>query len=105
MTHLHRNVLDLEKHFLQNQEKYRVNYSPFETSWLEQHGDSAGCGTLFECLEWSLHRVSRACACITDVMAECLEHGHSSGGDEEASSDWYITFEDYSEDPNEGGEA
>lgn len=95
---------DFESFFLRNRKKYQVNFDPFEQSWNEQHGDTAGCGTLFECLAWSVHRVGDDA--VADVMAECLEHGHSSGGSEEASSDWCITCaNDYPDDLSDGGGA
>ena len=96
---------DFEEYFWLNQEKYQVIYDPFEGSWEERHGDTAGMSTLFKCLEWSLRRVGKAKASITDVMAECLEHGYSSGGNEDDSSDWFIGFPDYSKHPDDGGAA
>lgn len=92
---------EFESFFLQTRKRYQVNFAPFKQSWDEQHGDTAGRGTLFECLEWSAHRIGDDAIAIADVMGECLEHGHSSGGSAEASSDWCITFtiDDYPEEP------
>ena len=95
----------LEKYFRQNRNKYQLNFDPFDGSWCEQHGDTAGVGTLFECLEWSSHRVGRAKASITDVLVECLENGTSSGGNEDDASDWFISLDDFSEDLSNGGAA
>ena len=91
----------LEKYFRQNRNKYQLNFDPFEESWGEEHGDTAGVGTLFECLEWSSHRIGRTKASITDALADCLEHGCSDGGNQDDASDWCISFED----PSNGGEA